>query len=77
MIEVVKKVAITIVKSEAFKAGVTMAAAGAGTMLGLAAGAGIANTVSKIKNKIVNRKAKKGLDEEYSENTVPDEETEE
>lgn len=77
MIEVVKKVAITIVKSEAFKVGATCAAAGAGTILGFAAGAGIANTVSKIKNKIVNRKAKKGLDEEYSENTVTEEETEE
>ena len=68
-LNVVKNVMIKVVKSEAFKVGVTCAAAGAGTILGFAAGAGIASTVESVKDKIKNRKNKKGLTEEDSEKT--------
>lgn len=67
----VKKVAITVVKSEAFKTGLIYFAAGSGALIGFEVGAVVSEGIDGVKKAIKGCfKKKKGLDKDYSETTV-------
>lgn len=70
MFEAVKKVAITVVKSDVFKTGATMFVAGSGLIFGLDFATRVTNGMDAIKNAIGKIGKKKGLKEEDSEEVI-------